>query len=376
MTKTKLHIISFDVPYPADYGGVIDVFYKIKSLAAQGVEIYLHCFQYGRTEAKVLEQYCKAVYYYPRKTGLQGLSLTLPYMLYSRRDEQLLQNLLAIDAPILFEGVHTCYLLQHPSLSERKKIVRNHNVEQEYYAQLAGSESTFFKKIYYKIESAFLKKFELKLTTADYLLPISQSDSSFFKKLLPQAKVACVNGFHPFDTIISKTGKSDFCLYQGNLAHPENIEAALFLIEKVFTDLSEKLVIAGRNPDATIVRACAGKKNIELVANPSEVVMNHLIATAQIQVLPTFQASGLKLKLLYALFGGRFIIANKRMLNGTGLEDLCIIADDNAADFKQKILLAMQAEFDENDFEKRKNILSEKYNNTANALLIKDILLA
>ena len=28
----ELNIVSFDVPYPPDYGGVIDVFYKIKEL--------------------------------------------------------------------------------------------------------------------------------------------------------------------------------------------------------------------------------------------------------------------------------------------------------------------------------------------------------
>ena len=28
----EIHIITFDIPYPANYGGVIDVFYKIKAL--------------------------------------------------------------------------------------------------------------------------------------------------------------------------------------------------------------------------------------------------------------------------------------------------------------------------------------------------------
>ena len=32
MTENHLHIISFDVPYPANYGGVIDVFYRVKAL--------------------------------------------------------------------------------------------------------------------------------------------------------------------------------------------------------------------------------------------------------------------------------------------------------------------------------------------------------
>jgi hypothetical protein len=52
--EKHLHIISFDVPYPANYGGVIDVFYKLKNLHKAGVKIILHCFEYGRGEQKEL----------------------------------------------------------------------------------------------------------------------------------------------------------------------------------------------------------------------------------------------------------------------------------------------------------------------------------
>ena len=48
LENKKLHLISFDVPFPANYGGVIDVFYKINSLHKIGVKVILHCFQYGR----------------------------------------------------------------------------------------------------------------------------------------------------------------------------------------------------------------------------------------------------------------------------------------------------------------------------------------
>ena len=46
-----LHIVSFDVPYPPDYGGAIDVYYKLKALHEEGIKIYLHCFEYGRGES-------------------------------------------------------------------------------------------------------------------------------------------------------------------------------------------------------------------------------------------------------------------------------------------------------------------------------------
>ena len=53
-----LHVVSFQVPFPADYGGVIEVFYKLRALKQAGVDVILHCFCYkGRKEEKILEQY-------------------------------------------------------------------------------------------------------------------------------------------------------------------------------------------------------------------------------------------------------------------------------------------------------------------------------
>ena len=39
MNNKTIHIIVFDVPYPSDYGGIIDVFYKLKALHQLGVNI-------------------------------------------------------------------------------------------------------------------------------------------------------------------------------------------------------------------------------------------------------------------------------------------------------------------------------------------------
>ena len=58
MQDKHLHIISFDIPYPPDYGGVVDVFYKIKALSLLGIKIHLHCFEYGRKHAAVLNELC------------------------------------------------------------------------------------------------------------------------------------------------------------------------------------------------------------------------------------------------------------------------------------------------------------------------------
>lgn len=85
----KLHIVSFDIPYPADYGGVIDVFFKIKALYEAGVKIHLHCFEYHRPPAPELDQYCEKVSYYPRKISSRLLFHKLPYIVISRQSDEL-----------------------------------------------------------------------------------------------------------------------------------------------------------------------------------------------------------------------------------------------------------------------------------------------
>ena len=145
MTK-KLHIISFDVPYPADYGGVMDVYYKVKSLSESGIEIFLHVFHYGRKKQDILLKYCSGVHYYKRKTTLFNAMGHLPYVVKSRYDPKLAKNIERIDAPILFEGLHTTYVLKKKIVKDRKLIVRTHNIEHQYYKQLAMNEANLIRK--------------------------------------------------------------------------------------------------------------------------------------------------------------------------------------------------------------------------------------
>ena len=78
-----LHIVCLDVPYPPDYGGVFDLFYKLRYLKELDVKIILHCFEYGRGRQAALDQYCEKVYYYKRKRGISSFSFTIPYCLFT-----------------------------------------------------------------------------------------------------------------------------------------------------------------------------------------------------------------------------------------------------------------------------------------------------
>ena len=65
------------------------------------------------------------------------------------------------------------------------------------------------------------------------------------------------------------------------------------------------------------------RTNVRLVINPDDDLMFDLIRKAHINLMVTFQPTGLKLKLLNALYNGRFCLVNGNMLHGTQLSTLC-----------------------------------------------------
>lgn len=371
MQPTRLHIIAFDVPYPPDYGGVIDVFYKLKALYAEGIEIYLHCFEYGRGEKAELEKYCRKVFYYKRNISKHLLLGSMPYIVTSRSSEELVSNLLKDEGPVLFEGLHCCFHLSDDRLKNRKKIVRTHNIEHSYYSGLALVEKNFFRKKYFESEAKKLKKFESILSYADAIAAISPADAEYLSGKYKH--VSNIMAFHPHDDMEIKNGKGDFALYHGNLAVGENNQAALYLIREVFNDLDTMLVISGNKISAELKQAASNKKNIKLLENPSVAEIHHLIQDAQINVLPTFQSTGIKLKLLSALYIGRHCVVNSPMVANTGLEPLCHIAD-SANEMKGKILELMLSSFNLEEKRKRVLILGEKFSNEINARKLRNLI--
>jgi hypothetical protein len=365
LSLTDLHIVSFDVPYPPNYGGVIDVYYKIQALHEAGIRVHLHTFCYGRKVAPELERICASVHYYKRNMSKLLLLSGRPFIVVTRQSEELMQRLLADDAPILFEGLHCCGHLDDKRLSSRIKAVRTHNIEHDYYAALAGAEHNFFRRWYFRREARRLLKFESVLHKASAVLAISPADTIQLERRYGQ-KVEHVMAFHPNTGVQITSGIGKFALYHGNLEVAENQQAALFLINEVFAGTSHQLIIAGNNPPQTLRDSAARHSNVELRLNISTAEIDTLIAEAHCNILPTFQATGIKLKLLAALFRGRHCLVNAPMIANTGLDDLCVMCTDAAA-FRTALDKIALLPFGETDIAKRKSILGSRFSNAENA---------
>ena len=323
--EKHLHIISFDVPFPANYGGVIDVFYKLKNLHKAGVKIILHCFEYGRDEQKELEKHCEKIHYYQRNTSFINQLSSIPFIVKSRVSEKLMVNLLKDNYPILFEGLHTCYYINDERLANRKKIYRESNIEHHYYYHLAHSETNFLKKLYFIIEAKKLFSFQKQLAYADLILVVSTEDEAYLKSVFPESEIKYLPSFHAFDEVKIKESKGNYILYHGNLQVAENSKALEYLIKNVFSKINHLVIIAGLNPSQEIYNWVKNLNHIKIIANTSDYEMQTLVEDAQIHCLYTHQATGLKLKLLNVLYSGRFCICNEDMLAGTDLQETCIV---------------------------------------------------
>jgi galactitol-specific phosphotransferase system IIB component len=366
MAEKHLHIVTHDVPWPADFGGVVDLFYTIKTLHQNGVKIYLHCFVNKRPPQKELNKYCEAVYYYERQTKLSHFSFRLPFIVNTRKSNELLRNLQKDNHPILLEGIHCTYHLYAGKLTNRIVLLRLHNAEFEYYHHLSMHEKNPFRKFYYHHESKLLKKYENQLAKKVTIAAVSNHDVNVYQQLFSAKNISHLPVFLPYLTAVGKQGNGCFCLYHANLSINENEEAAIWLLQNVFNDIEVPFVIAGKNPSEKLAFLAQAHAHTCLVANPTDKELHEMIAKAQINILPSFNNTGVKLKLLNALYNGRHCLVNKAGVEGSGLDAICTIAED-ADDFKTaiKYLYATPYAIEEN--EKRQQLLQLLYDNQKNA---------
>lgn len=373
MQSNYLNIVCFDVPYPADYGGAIEEFYKLKSLAELGVKIHLHCFIYRENKPQYeLEKYCEQVNYYKRNTSLFNVFSRLPYIVKSRMNQDLLENLLKNDYPILFDGTHSTGFANHPSLKNKKKIIRFHNIEWIYYNTLFRSAIKPVEQLFFYTEYKKLRKYDTLLQNANHFSCLSETDIEYYSAKYDASRTSLEFVFHEHESVKCLTGRGTYILYHGNLSVLDNYMLLVDLLNGDLKECAYPIVIAGKNPAPILKELVEKRNNIQLVENPSDEELLSLIQNAQICLALAQNPSGIKLKLINSLFLGRFVFSNEQAFAGSGLEK--VIIDVSSGISNDLLDTYMQQEFSESIITQRKQLLMEKYNNRKNAIqLIKHI---
>ncbi len=381
-----LNVVCFDVPWPADYGGVIDVYYKLVALKEAGWRITLHTFLYGnRKDAPELEKIAEKVYYYQRPRNLMQLLSKTPFIVESRRNSLLIKRLAALPpgAPILFEGLHTCAFLDNPRLADKHKIVRTHNVEHDYYRLLGHASHSLPKKAFFFLEALKLSNYEKVLRHAQGIAAITENDRRHFQihyPEVPSETVGCFfsegNPANPTAEELRRIPEEHFILYNGNLAVPENAKAVRYILKNIVPQLDPGIpvVIAGKGPDKGLLEMAAKYPQVRMMADISASLMQALTERATINLMLTFQSTGMKLKLITALGYARgHVLANTPMLNDPRLSPLCERADtpeSQVAFIRNAIGTLPSVE----SLNKRRETLAALFSNKANAKILSSML--
>jgi hypothetical protein len=268
----------------------------------------------------------------------------------------------------LMEGIHCTFLLNDARFANRKTVVRLHNVEYLYYKSLYATSRSLFNKMYYGLESRLLKKYERQIAGKNTIFfSVSPGDRDVYKTLFGCNDIEYLPLFLPADwQVQGAQGMGSYCLYHGDLGVEMNEKAAIWLINKMFAGLKIPLVIAGKNPSEKLQQLAEAQQQTCIIANPTEQVMQDMIAKAHINILPSFSNTGIKIKLLNALYNGRHCIVNTPTVFGTGLEALCHVTDTAEA-MKQRIESLYHQPFTEQEKNDRNTLLSGMFCNIGNA---------
>lgn len=368
MSAQKIQIIAFNNPYPANFGGAIDMFYKVKAFHKLDVKVYLHIFYDERNDVSGIENFCEEIYLYKRDKGLLKHFSLKPFSTNSRKNKELIKRLKASEVPILIESLRSCSILISEKFSQ-KVAIRNHNIEHNYSFGLSKSENNIIQKIAQYIEGVKQKRFENILNKADVLFNISNHEQTYFKdKYNPESVFLPV--FQGYETIKSKSGFGKYALYHGDLTTADNLKSALFLI-RVFKGMDIPFVIAGSGLPSVIQSQIKDIDSISYVQIKDYNHLQKLIENAHINALYSFQESGTKLKVFTALFNGRHCILNKNMVDDKAILNCCEVAETEI-EYRNKVKKLFKKEFKITDDRKQALL---KYNDVENAKIIVENLL-
>jgi len=301
------------VPYPLEKGDKLRAFYQIKELSKYH-DIYLVAMQDESLHSDALEKiepYCKEIHRFrlsllSKIMGIvralfKGLPMQCGYF-YNGRAKRKIQKLIRKIYP---DHIY-CYMIR------MAEYVKKHNYchkTLDYQDVLSMGmkrrleKAPFWKKPIFLYEYQALKRYEKNIFSCfTNKIIITSIDRDLIQHPQKQYIQVIPNGidFERFN-YVKKDKKYDL-IFAGNMAYQPNVDAALFLVKKIFPKLlqkfpSLKLCICGATP-APVIKLLENE-NIHVTGWVEDI--SEYYAQSKIFVAPMQLGTGLQNKLLEAM---------------------------------------------------------------------------
>ncbi|MGF7046852.1 glycosyltransferase involved in cell wall biosynthesis [Paenibacillus sp. DS2015] len=332
----KMLVVCSDFPYPADHGGRVDTWGRIKVLAELGWKIHLVvCGKEMPSEAdmKVVYGYVEDIKLCNRRSKLVDLLYAIPMQARSRNELRHVNIDQDYDY-VLLEGDYVYPILKNPHIQHNNVILRVHNDEAVYFKALARSTKNRIHKLYYYMESRkFTALQKGMLQKVDKYLFISNKEYEIFQKQHPDAKSLFLPPPVTKETFLTNTFQNKHVVFIGSLFMPNNREA----IEWYLTHIHPLML---KEPDYKFIVAGNSRKQslswldsydmTNVVVHDTPESLEDIYQSGYLFVNPMQNGAGVKLKTIEAIQNGLPVISTSIGYEGTGLvhNKQILVADD------------------------------------------------
>ena len=372
------------VPYPPSSGGQIRTYNLLKYLS-QNNEITLVALYKNDEEKKYesyLKKYCRKIYLCKRpsspwqfKNIFKTIFSSSPFLVvrnYSDEAKMIINKLLFQEK---FDVIHaeTFYVMPHIPETKVPTVLVEQTIEYKVYKHFVNSLPFYLRfLIYFDIDIIKLKYWErFYWKKANAVVVVSSSDEKLIKNEEPKLKTSiipnCVGDEMIADKLEKKDLKFPIIFFQGNFFWLQNVEAAKFIINKIYPQLIKelpyvKVVIAGQNAKklGNLIN-----KNIDIVnIEPDNIdKVKELFKKNTLFIAPIFGPGGTRLKILAAMGSGMPVISSVTGIEGLEVtNNKNVVIANNQQEFVSKIKQLLS---NKNIYEKIRNnaykLVKQKY---------------
>lgn len=321
----KILVVCSDFPYPADHGGRVDTWGRIKVLAELGWKI--HLVVCGKQlpspgDIEVVYRYVDKIKLCDRRSKLTDLLHSIPMQAQSRKELKHVN----IDEDydyVLLEGDYVYPILKNPLIKHANVILRVHNDEAIYFKALARSTKNIIHKLYYLMESYKFSTLQKKmLQKVDKYLFISNKEFEEFQRRHPSAKSLFLPPPVTKETFLASTFQTKHVVFIGSLFMPNNREAIEWYLEHIHPLMLQepdyKFIVAGNSRKQSL-NWLQSFDMTNVVVHDTPESLDEIYKSGYVFVNPMQNGAGVKLKTIEAIQNGLPVISTSIGYEGTGL---------------------------------------------------------
>lgn len=197
-----------------------------------------------------------------------------------------------------------------------KTIVLNHNCELEYFKDNNSKlrNMLLLPSVQKNEKNSYLK--------CDYNIFLTEEDKELFRKLYGTSQTTSITGgcFLRKEDIITETD-TPFndklkIVISGTMGNVQNKDGILYFLNELYQYVPNdiEIILTGRDPSEEIINLCKQHENIQLIANPKNIL--DIVEKCDIFVCPTRLGGGMKLRLIDGLRCGLPVISHKVSARG------------------------------------------------------------